>query len=503
MLRPLKDADPVGVEVLKALMSHVCIRRTKEMQDSNGNTLIPLPPVDITVVPVTLHPEAQELYDEIEALSKARLEGLMRSDQTSLIQSNMLSMLTRMRQAVLHPALVPPSYLEQLRSPLSTDDSVNIASLTSEEKARLQSLLLQLIEDSEECPVCLSSLENPRITPCAHAFCLACITGCLANDAKCPMDRRPLDPSQLIEAPPRTELTQKPFYEEEEEERPESRSAKVEQLIKLLQLTPGGDKSLVFSQFTSFLYKIGDALTEAGIPYVHFDGKMSAKRRADVIKRFSVPVAPTVVSSTTEEDTPVATNVGVGGRRRSARKSAFKAALEGSDDSGSGFEPERVDDKGVIEDDEDEFAPAATARGKGKARVIYGEEELDLYLDSDAQENPCVMLISLKAGALGLNLTVANNVYLMDPWWQEGVESQAIDRCNRIGQTKPVHVYQLIAENTVEAKVLDIQEKKKKLIQEAFSGTKRKETVREKKQARLQELVELFGVRLTASQASG
>lgn len=48
---------------------------------------------------------------------------------------------------------------------------------------------------------------------------------------------------------------------------------------------------------------------------------------------------------------------------------------------------------------------------------------------------------------------VANNVYLMDPWWQEGIESQAIDRVNRIGQKKNVHVYQLIAEDTVESKV--------------------------------------------------
>lgn len=150
---------------------------------------------------------------------------------------------------------------------------------------------------------------------------------------------------------------------------------------------------------------------------------MSAKRRADVIKRFSVPVAPTVVSSTTEEDTPVATNVGVGGRRRSARKSAFKAALEGSDDSGSGFEPERVDDKGVIEDDEDEFAPAATARGKGKARVIYGEEELDLYLDSDAQENPCVMLISLKAVSLLLYLAILSKS------WRSGCSWIELDGC--------------------------------------------------------------------------
>ncbi|KAJ3550002.1 hypothetical protein NMY22_g677 [Coprinellus aureogranulatus] len=102
------------------------------------------------------------------------------------------------------------------------------------------------------------------------------------------------------------------------------------------------------------------------------------------------------------------------------------------------------------------------------------------------EENPRVMLISLKAGALGLNLTVANNVFLMDPWWQEGIESQAIDRVNRIGQKKNVHVYQLIAENTVESKVLEIQDRKKKLIKEAFAGTKSRETQRQQKEARLQ-----------------
>ncbi|EEB90224.1 hypothetical protein MPER_11594, partial [Moniliophthora perniciosa FA553] len=89
----------------------------------------------------------------------------------------------------------------------------------------------------------------------------------------------------------------------------------------------------------------------------------------------------------------------------------------------------------------------------------------------------------------------ANNVYLMDPWWQEGIESQAIDRVNRIGQTKPVHVYQLISENTVESRVLDIQERKKNLIKQAFSGMKRAETPRQQREARLQDLIQLFGIR--------
>lgn len=59
--------------------------------------------------------------------------------------------------------------------------------------------------------------------------------------------------------------------------------------------------------------------------------------------------------------------------------------------------------------------------------------------------------------------------FLIPLFLQEGIESQAVDRVNRIGQTKPVHVYQLIAENTVESKVLEIQEKKKALIQQVRS----------------------------------
>ena len=54
---------------------------------------------------------------------------------------------------------------------------------------------------------------------------------------------------------------------------------------------------------------------------------------------------------------------------------------------------------------------------------------------------------------MGLNLVVANHVYLMDPWWHEALEIQAIDRCNHMGQEKQVRVFQLITENTVQAKV--------------------------------------------------
>src|SRR5579871_2025966 len=81
-----------------------------------------------------------------------------------------------------------------------------------------------------------------------------------------------------------------------------------------------------------------------------------------------------------------------------------------------------------------------------------------------------LFLISLKAGGLGLNLTAAEYVFLLDPWWNPAVEAQAIDRTHRIGQTRPVFAYRLIARDTVEEKVLELQESKRNLADAIITG---------------------------------
>jgi len=68
-----------------------------------------------------------------------------------------------------------------------------------------------------------------------------------------------------------------------------------------------------------------------------------------------------------------------------------------------------------------------------------------------------LFLISLKAGGLGLNLTAAEYVFLLDPWWNPAVEAQAIDRTHRIGQTRSIFAYRLIAKETVEERILELQ----------------------------------------------
>jgi SNF2 family DNA or RNA helicase len=82
-----------------------------------------------------------------------------------------------------------------------------------------------------------------------------------------------------------------------------------------------------------------------------------------------------------------------------------------------------------------------------------------------------IFLISLKAGGTGLNLTAADTVIHYDPWWNPAAEDQAIDRAHRIGQTKNLFVYKLIAEGTVEERMLELQARKRKLAATIFDAS--------------------------------
>ena len=97
------------------------------------------------------------------------------------------------------------------------------------------------------------------------------------------------------------------------------------------------------------------------------------------------------------------------------------------------------------------------------------------YLDGSTRHRPAVVeafrhgddpvfLISLKAGGVGLTLTEADYVFVMDPWWNPAVEAQAVDRTHRIGQTRPVNVYRLVATDTIEEKVMALKARKAALF---------------------------------------
>ena len=102
----------------------------------------------------------------------------------------------------------------------------------------------------------------------------------------------------------------------------------------------------------------------------------------------------------------------------------------------------------------------------GSTSAVDREKAIQHFQNNDECR---VFLISLKAGGVGLNLTAADYVYIVDPWWNPAVEQQAIDRTHRIGQTKNIFAYRMICIDTIEDKILQLQERKRKLASELIA----------------------------------
>jgi DNA repair protein RAD5 len=132
---------------------------------------------------------------------------------------------------------------------------------------------------------------------------------------------------------------------------------------------------------------------------------------------------------------------------------------------------------------------------------IY-EEELGLDEDTSGtaaathsqtpQPSPSILLISLRAGGVGLNLTAANNVFMMDPWWSFAVEAQAIDRVHRMGQLREVSVTRFVVKDSIEVRMLRVQERKMNIAGSLGLRVGGDGTEDDRKKSRIEELRLLF-----------
>jgi len=125
----------------------------------------------------------------------------------------------------------------------------------------------------------------------------------------------------------------------------------------------------------------------------------------------------------------------------------------------------------------------------GKMTQRKRAEVIELF-DERGPDSPTVMLLSLKAGGVGLNLTAASRVFLLDPAWNPAAEEQCFDRCHRLGQTKNVIVTKFVVKDSVEERMLELQKKKKReLMAGAF---KTKSSAEERRQQRIQDVKTLM-----------
>lgn len=206
--------------------------------------------------------------------------------------SHVLEILLRLRQVCNHWALCK-NRVDNLMDML---DKNKVVELTPENIKALQDLLQIQIESQETCAICLDSLTQPVITACAHSFDKSCIEQVIERQHKCPMCRAEIKDANSLVAPA-TELGEDAGAVEVDASAP---SSKIEALVKIL--TAKGQvertKSVVFSQWTSFLDIVEPHLTQHGIRFARIDGKLNSVKRDQAIAEFSNnPDCPVLLAS--------------------------------------------------------------------------------------------------------------------------------------------------------------------------------------------------------------
>ncbi|KAK4963549.1 DNA helicase rad5 [Elasticomyces elasticus] len=423
-----------ALDVVQTVLEPLVLRRTKDMKTPDGEALVPLPNKSVEIERLQFSDPEREVYSHIFARAKRTFAANVEAGTLMKSYTTIFAQILRLRQSCCHPILTRNKAIlaEEEAAEEAADianglgDDMDLSALIErfhadegeQDVSKFGSnVLKQIQEEAEmECPICSEEpMVEQAVTGCWHSACRGCLLGYIEHEGKkgevvrCFSCREPVNGRDVWEVIMHEDEDELEDGEEskvlaeamevdgddgEEEDlygstqqvpskkvkvgKAQARislrrvnqlgSAKIGALLAALRRMRRSDplaKTVVFSQFTSFLDLLGPALTAARIPTLRFDGSMSQKERARVLAEF-------------------------------ANRTGFT-----------------------------------------------------------------VLFLSLRAGGVGLNLTCAKRVFMMDPWWSFAVEAQAIDRVHRMGQTEEVKVVRFVVEGSIEEKMLKVQDRKK------------------------------------------
>ena len=342
--QPIKNGDEIGLTRLRTTMGFLSLRRSKQ----NVNIQLVEKDVQLCSVEWTNNDPHKKIYDALFGTVRVAMEAILGDDESKALKnySVIFEKLLRLRQACCSAELISEDrraialkVWDEMRNKTATKK------LTAEEGLALLEKLKSAFATDEsdslpECGICLMEMEEHDGTilkSCSHVFCKLCIAQVLHKSGKkCPYCRAPFEESDIIDASQaKKAAAEKPAAVQEVTSLTEfGTPAKVQALLDSFSGMQGDEKGVIFSQFTSHLDIIGDAMKKAGHSFVRIDGSVSATRRIANITSFN----------------------------------------------------------------------------------------------SDGVDSPRFILCSLLAAGTGINLTRANWCFMMDVWWNEAVESQAMDR---------------------------------------------------------------------------
>ncbi|KAA1111497.1 hypothetical protein PGT21_001816 [Puccinia graminis f. sp. tritici] len=343
ILKPMKSSNGKGAIVkIQALLKIILLRRSKDSKDKAGNPILKLPGKELILLRTPFRTsEETQFYQTVTERMTERMAKISASGNMQRSYITILTLVLRMRQATLHPALgSDKADAENLEA---TDAKNSAPQEDLEDKVDSLADMMDSMGVKQDQPKCLICLEilPPEVADAVH--CTACA--------------RQLRLAKTFEGM--------------------QSSTKVSRLLELLDEIKAEDtktpkKTIVFSQFTSFLNLIEPFIKKAGYGYTRYDGAKSPDEKTRALEK--------------------------------------------------------------IKSD-----PKCT-----------------------------VLLISLKCGSVGLNLTCCSRVILMDPWWNPSIETQAFDRAHRFGQRDDVKCYKITIADTIEDRILQLQEDKQSLANQAL-----------------------------------
>lgn len=486
---------------LQALLKSLLLRRTKKSQ-IDGKPILDLPPRTTTMQHSVFSEDEQAFYKALETMSRLQFNKYLKAGTVGRNYSNILVLLLRLRQACCHPHLLKDFAQSGGPSDISAQDMMKLAKELAPDVVNRIKEQTSLNDSAQlECPICMDMAENPTIfVPCGHDTCSECFARITdpsqaiqdgettegLRDIKCPNCRGKITPSKVIdlqafkkvhmrelcndsdldEVPPEEVGT---TDDSDSDDSDDDCSDDIDDRGNIKGFIVDDDADSTENEDTA----------DGKVTRTTSHTPLGRDRRKSKGKGKAKEKGPKKTLAQLKKE------AGIGSKAR--KKYLRKLAKEWE----TSAKIEKVME--ILQD----LRSRKVKDGKTEKTIIFSQftSLLDLlefpinregwnYRRYDGSMSPKarndavldftdkpdieVMLVSLKAGNSGLNLVAASQVIIFDPFWNPYIEEQAIDRAHRIGQLKPVQVHRILVPNTVEDRIIALQDKKRELIESAL-----------------------------------
>ncbi|KAJ3999884.1 SNF2 superfamily protein [Lentinula boryana] len=544
-----KKNPQLAIIRLQTILNTFLLRRKKNSK-LDGKVLVDLPSKDITLQRLEFTEEEREIYDAVEQNMQTQFNRFLRAGTVLKNYHHVLVLLLRLRQCCSHPALIQEDGTPFVESDEVGDDAGRIlkrarelvsAEFVNKMRAKFREAALERMRaekesedasfETDDCPICYDNFTNAVITPCGHSFCKECIHDVF----KAPLIEPANEPGQYqAKARPcpscRTQISRDLLFEQAafmptDEELREANGECDDSDIEMEDITTSRGKGKTKARpmarnVDSKCFAVMDSNDVIEVDSESEDDDYDERcdfivqsdedeeekdTRKEPKKHLGRPKTMVILDSD-EEVIDEEENEVIFGRNNVTKlpSETMKLLPRFLPSTKMKYMMEHI--KKLFLDRPDEKAMVSQWTSCLTLVSHYLQENNVLHVKYQggmsrtkrdvavrlfmAKDKARVMLMSLKCGGVGLNLTRANNVISLDLGWSQATEDQAFDRVHRLGQFLPVKVQRLVIENTVEDRILKMQERKQILADGSLGEGSAKKIQR----MSVKQLAELFGL---------